>query len=260
MSADIAPLSFRPSEGAGRSVSVPYRVRELRRRPGSIVRSLVVVGAGLRRVGGLQVGEQAVEGVVAVVGEPGRLAGQGAVRVAFRRRELAEVVGDGREIAARDRPGERGARTEPEHVGQARLGERRERLERNAGRGREPLDLTEQRDEVVRRHDRGRVIARALLVGDRERAAARARRRAPRPAGHPRSRPTIPGAGRGPCSPTAATAADAARRRARRAAARAAARTRRARANPRGGRRARCVAATARPRPRSPRSRRREWR
>ena len=58
----------------------------------------------------------------------------------------------------------------PEHdVDHRRLHERRERIEGHAGRRREPLDLPEQRDEVVRGDDRGGVILHALAVGQVER-------------------------------------------------------------------------------------------
>ena len=73
---------------------------------------------------------------------------------------------DGGEIAALDGPVNASAGPRPNALSTRRLDERRERVEGNAARRREPLDLTDERDEVVRGHDRGRVVARAVLVGE----------------------------------------------------------------------------------------------
>ena len=110
--------------------------------------------------------------MVAPAGEPGDLARQRAVGVALAGIERREVLLDGREVAPGDRTGERAGRADAERVGHRRAHERGERLERNAARIREPLDLAEQRDEMIRRHDRGRVVLRAVAVGELERAQA----------------------------------------------------------------------------------------
>ena len=44
----------------------------------------------------------------------------------------------------------------------------RERFERHAASLRHAIDLSEQRDDMVRRHDRGRVVLRTVGVGDAE--------------------------------------------------------------------------------------------
>ena len=114
---------------------------------------------------------------VAAAGEAGDLPCERAVGVALARVERREVLLDGREVAAGDRAGERLApdrrrtrsATDDAH-------ERRERFERaRRTRGREPLDLAEQRDEVVRRDDRGRVVLRPRPSRRARTAASRAR-------------------------------------------------------------------------------------
>jgi hypothetical protein len=141
--------------------------------------ALVAGGAALdrlvatrRRCARKQIGEEPIERVVAVVGQPGRLPCQRAVRVALAGRKLPQMVDDGREIAARHGPGERGTRAEPERVQQARFGEGCEGFEGNAGRSRESLDLAQQRDEVVRSDHGGRVIPRSGSVNVRSSSAS----------------------------------------------------------------------------------------
>jgi hypothetical protein len=107
------------------------------------------------------VAEQAIERSVAPTREPRHLASERAVRVALGGIEGAQVLFDGREVAAADGTGERAGRAHAERVGNRRAHQRGERLERHAGRPGEPLDLAEQRDEMVRSHDRGRAEGRS---------------------------------------------------------------------------------------------------
>ena len=79
---------------------------------------------------------------------------------------------DRRVVAAGRRPGERGRRTELGDVVDRGPHEVEVGLERHAGRRRHPLDLAEQRDEVVRGDHRGRVVGGPVVVGHLERPAA----------------------------------------------------------------------------------------
>ena len=65
------------------------------------------LSASSRPGGVAEVVEEAVEAGVAAAGEAGGLAGERAVGVALGRVEVAQVLLDGREVAARDRSGER---------------------------------------------------------------------------------------------------------------------------------------------------------
>ena len=106
-------------------------------------------------------------------------------------------------VAACDRAGERGRRPQVVDVVERRPHERQERLERHAGVGGQPLDLAEQRDEVVRRDARGRVVAGAVGVGaaDAERAETQGEREHARRAAGRRPRTRSRRDGRGRASP-----------------------------------------------------------
>ena len=154
---------------------------------------------------------------------------------------------DGHEVATRDRARERERGTDTERVDHRRLHQRCERVERHAtGRG-EPLDLAQQRDEMVRGDDRGRVVLHASVVGKVERLQPEQCARARRPAGHRRPRPTSRAAARARWRRWETTATDATHRPARRAARQRDRRTRRAHGIPPGARPAHPVRATPRP-------------